>query len=88
MATAPAVVPAAKAGPRARAARQGVRRPRQAHHLQVVPVEIPTTTTGVEELVVKVGRMAVQMVLTVLATSIQVAAAVVGPGILGAEVDY
>ena len=82
------VVTLAMAEPRARAARQVVPLPQQAQHLQVVSVEIPTPTTGVEDLEVQVGRMEVHMVLTVLVTAIQAAVAAVVPGILGAEVDY
>ena len=51
--TAP-VIKTAKVGPRARAARQVMAMAKQARHLQVVTVELPS---GVEELEVLVGRM-------------------------------
>ena len=61
------VVTAAKVGPRARAVRQVVAMPEQAHHLQVVTVEL---SPGVEELEVLVGRMEVVLVVPVMLSTI------------------
>jgi hypothetical protein len=81
------VITAAKVGPRARAARQVMAGPQQAHPLQAVTVGKPTT--GVEELEVLVGRMEVGLVVTVIIiiTYMQAEVAVV-PGILGAGVEH
>ena len=79
-----AVIKTAKVEPRARAARQVMAMAKQARHLQVVTVELPS---GVEELEVLVGRMEVVLVVSViLPTQVAEVAAVV-PGIGGAEVD-
>ena len=61
------VVMGAKAGPRAPAARQVVAMPGQAHHLQVVTVEV---WPGVEELEVLVGRMEGVLVVPVILSTI------------------
>ena len=79
------VVTAAKVGPRARAARQVMVMPEQAHHLQVVTVGL---SPGVEELGVSVGRMEVVLVAPVMLATMQVEVAAAVPGILGAEVDH
>ena len=79
------VVTAAKVGPRARAARQVMAMPEQAHHLQVVTVGL---SPGVEELEVLVGRMEVVLVAPVMPATMQAEVAAAVPGILGAEVDH
>jgi hypothetical protein len=80
-------VTVAKVVPRARAARQVIAVPGQAHPLQVVTVE--QATIGMDHLEVLVGRMEVDLVAAViiLIPFLQ-EEGVVAPGILGVEVEH
>ena len=80
-------VTVAKVVPRARAARQVIAVPGQAHPLQVVTVE--QATIGMDHLEVLVGRMEVDLVVPVMIIlPYMQEEGVVVPGILGAEVDH
>ena len=76
----------AKVGPRARAVRQVIVVPEQAHPFPVVTVD--KATTRMEGLEVPVGRMEVDLVVPVMIIIPYQEEAAVVPAILGAEVEH